>query len=314
MRTFYDGDKKVQFSIVKYIKQFYEYQARCATEQQTRVTKQAIDLQIAEELYMDYETVKKWHNAKTSGNGPGDMASIKKLAEFLGISYKELITEVGTMKENNRSRCFDAAGSGEKELVQQIFEALIEFIYLFAGKDYQALYICEDPYKEMKDYELKLYRLLDSIALCISDDTYAALRKTISEVIAIVDYSGEGQFIPKEWAKINSYLESTEFADLVECSDSDTTFYHFITSHMVEEEEVDKCFHMLFEDVPELLEVADSVQNDSKMNLYKLEKLIENGNCSMTPPNILVVREISNTLIKVMKKRFVIATTTKDER
>ena len=103
----------------------------------------------------------------------------------------------------------------------------------------------------------------------------------------------------------NPYLGSPEFGELVEFSDSETDFYHIIDCHMYEEKDVNKFFHMLFEDVPDLVEIANSIQKDSDRDQYSLETLWENGNCSMTPPNELVVREISNTLIKLMKKRFV---------
>lgn len=305
MRTFYDGEKEIQFVITQYKRYLHEYQHRCEVELQKRVTLQSIDMHIAEVLHMDYETVKKWHNTKKSGNGVGDLETIKKLATILGINYKALVKEVGVMKENNEGKSITETRNGKEGYIQQVFEALIEYIYLFAGKDYQALYIYDEPYKEMKNYEIKLYCLLDSMALGISDDTYFSLRKTISEVNAIVGYSGEGQFIPKEWKELNPYLGSPEFGELVEFSDSETDFYHIIDCHMYEEKDVNKYFHMLFEDVPDLVEIANSIQKDSDRDQYSLETLWENGNCSMTPPNELVVREISNTLIKLMKKRFV---------
>ncbi len=106
MRTFYDGEKEIQFVITQYKRYLHEYQHRCEVELQKRVTLQSIDMHIAEVLHMDYETVKKWHNTKKSGNGVGDLETIKKLATILGINYKALVKEVGVMKENNGSSAF----------------------------------------------------------------------------------------------------------------------------------------------------------------------------------------------------------------
>ena len=199
----------------------------------------------------------------------------------------------------------------------------MDYIYWFTGSYTRAYKLLENPGEEHREYILNLYYLLDVSALSISKDIYYNLRRFISELEMLEHPKHYTVEIPKEWTDVNPFLLSEDFEYLLE-PDKDADIFDLA------EKCGDDVMHMLFEDMPELHDVAknwrefftlmeDSSEQNNELSEtgYIKERILRYEGYSdlyvLTNEsnldwwydiNSLVCREFANTLIKLMKKRF----------
>ena len=297
VRKFYDDGRTVSFSCLKFRQQLNAYRERCG-EKKDRVKVDTLCLLIAQNANVSTEAVKNWYKGK---NGVSDFAIVKSIAEVLNIDYTELLVEETV--ENHVVDQFDVSSTlgEEKELVKQVFGLLNDFIYLFMGDDCRALHLYANPYAEMNKYIFNLYHFVDSIALSISEDTYSNLRKTITELYYILECTRPGVNVPEEWLEVNNYLGSPEFEMIYEYENN---WQDLIEDYVEDDDAADNCFHMLFEDMPELITKADVLREVNGKETTRIKVLLDEKYDALPPSGSLVVREFANTLIKIMKKRF----------
>ncbi len=137
---------------------------------------------ISEKTNVSEEGVRKW---RKGNNGPSEGKIVKKIADYFDVDYHILLT-------NKKEFDFDIDNADEKGIIIKFYKLLLDFIYTYVGgyiipSDKAKTIVPEDAELEFEidNYIFDLYRLLDSVALDISENTYEKLHRFISECKAL---------------------------------------------------------------------------------------------------------------------------------
>ena len=168
-RVFQDGGDEVRFAPVR----FREVVDNTLMERKKttgkKVAKDTLFEEIAEKVAVSKDAVKNWYQGK---NGVSDWNMIRNLAQTVGVDYKELIVPVQQESPKIESN-FTPEGKQEKDLIVQMYQLFVDYLYWFGGGDRtNADFAFDDPMCEKKEYVQNLYHFLDSIAFYISDESF----------------------------------------------------------------------------------------------------------------------------------------------
>ncbi len=276
-----DGDV-VRFSSIKFRNCMSEYISTKRKETGQRYTQDKFREDVAEELKISPDAIKKW---VSGANGPGDFGIIRKMADYMGIDYHDLLVD-----ENDKpvtvidKEKFNLESNDEKEIVLQMYKLFVDYIYWFTGSgwDSKANKLLENPMKDQFEYITNLFYLLDKSALNVSGEVYYNLRKIITELDQVFHARMRPWlWLPKAWTDLNSFLLSEEFDALLQpdeyASGYNNSYPNFLDllydCYEKDENEgrlrgkgySDEIGHMLFEDMPDYHEMAREIRQSSKM-------------------------------------------------
>lgn len=301
-RSFNNDGDKVHFSSVKFRNELNRVKNERSSSGK-KCTLEALCEEIAEGVSVSIESVKNW---RKGSNGVGDLLTIKNIAKILNTDYTALV-ESDLNEEESIAQSFQPVGLSEKELVIQIYELGIDFLYWFAGVDGDsyAWRTLEKPFNEMDKYIFNMYHFLDRIAPHISNDTFMILRQTITEIYKLTNDYGSAFNIPEEWKRQNPILGIDDYETLWEIGAFKQT-----NEIVYELDEPDSIFHMYLEDVPEDVKNAQTARieagkNDTSNKDRPYTQILESERSWLCYDSYkIVVRELSYTLYLVMKNRF----------
>ena len=237
-------------------------------------------------------------------NGVSDFQTIKKIASILHVDYKELIAPA-EQPTQTLQQDFEPVGTNEKDLVLQMYQLFVDFIYWFCGTDATnyAMEVLEEPPKELHRYIFNLYHFLDRIVLSVSQETYHNLRSTIAELEHIAT-SHIRIIYPALWVELNPLLDTDVFTvpweGWMESPEEVLSAYNG--------DELDAFFHMQLEDRPDLMNMALEIKKETPTidQDTGLVTIIEREGYfpGDMPTYQWIVRETTWTLSKVMRHRF----------
>ena len=301
-RKLYVDGKCVFFSNKKFNSAVKEYQARCATEGK-KLSLDSIWGLIADNIpNISVEGVRNWYRGK---NGVSSIATIKSIANTLNIDFREIISDADEEPILYNGFPKPSVTCDENDIILQMYELFVEFVYLFIGYDCEAYHIYETPYIKMEEYITNLYHFLDGAALDIGTETFYKLRRTITELHYMAGCTRPGVNIPEEWKRINPFLDTEGFVILYEYY-YEKEDYWWDEIYFEEYDNLQSELHMYLEDMPELVKRAEAAQKakGDKDNHF-IKTLIQNERFDASlKPSELVARELANTLLKLMKSRF----------
>ena len=196
IKTYTENDAKYQFDCEK-LKRCMVLKIQEMKSQGIKGTKKSITNDLSEKLFISYEAVKNW----TYGtNGPSDLEQVRKIAEYFGIEYHNLLSqEEKTMNINENTsndQLTDTQKAQTHACVRDVYVAMFEAIdmmwsYYHAEDKHLLEKYSEEEYAEhnIVQYEeaeasvIKVTKLLNKYMLDIpqsfSDKIYKWFSKNV---------------------------------------------------------------------------------------------------------------------------------------
>ena len=276
-RTFLIDNYSYSFSVDAFKKVFNkEKSERCKNG--IKCTAEMLREEIAIELNVSEETIKKWHQG---ANGPIDLSAIEHLADYFNINYMELL--IKRKEECNMSKELVNNKDDERDVVLSVYHKLVEAAWLetarFNPEYFDAMYQEEGVfYKRHHEIYQDAFNIIDVNSLLISYETRIKLYNILSEarkstagmeaasgrwlrlnpqVYDARTYFNDGGFVEDEEEMISLLHKDAE--DSIErpyCVEIDGCFVECFTKNTTKEEAASRIGNIAPEDI-ELVPYSD---------------------------------------------------------
>lgn len=128
VKTYMENEKIYRFDCEK-LNIFITQKRSMLTTHEKKITKTYVMRELSDATFVSYDAVKNW---TYGNNGPSDLEQVKRIAEYFGIDYHELLKQEESKMKNNDNRNIDKISEAQRSqthiCVREVYVSLYDAV------------------------------------------------------------------------------------------------------------------------------------------------------------------------------------------